>query len=105
MALSQRRSIDDIAYVRDLGLVKADSWEIANPLYQQITPRALTKDLFLINLPDILKAEETQQLILQKLHRLDLIIEDIEISNLVGKGRHEPRKMATIRVGLAYVRK
>lgn len=36
---------DDIQYVRDLGLVKVDSWEIANPIYQQIIPRALTQVL------------------------------------------------------------
>lgn len=36
---------DDIQYVRDLGLVKPDSWEIANPLYQQVIPRALTQVL------------------------------------------------------------
>lgn len=36
---------DDIQYVRDLGLVKTDSWEIANPIYQQIIPRALTQVL------------------------------------------------------------
>jgi hypothetical protein len=33
---------DDIQYVRDLGLVKENSWEIANPIYQQVIPRALT---------------------------------------------------------------
>lgn len=33
---------DDIEYVRDLGLVKENSWEIANPIYQQVIPRALT---------------------------------------------------------------
>ncbi len=33
---------DDLAYVRDLGLIKKDSWEIANPLYQQVIPRTLT---------------------------------------------------------------
>lgn len=36
---------DDIQYVRDLGLVKLDSWEIANPIYQQIIPRVLTQVL------------------------------------------------------------
>lgn len=36
---------DDIQYVRDLGLVKVDCWEIANPIYQQIIPRALTQVL------------------------------------------------------------
>ncbi len=33
---------DDIEYVRDLGLIKENSWEIANPIYQQVIPRALT---------------------------------------------------------------
>ncbi len=33
---------DDIQYVRDLGLIKENSWEIANPIYQQVIPRALT---------------------------------------------------------------
>ena len=33
---------DDLQYVRDLGLLKEDSWEIANPIYQQVIPRALT---------------------------------------------------------------
>ncbi len=33
---------DDIQYVRDLGLVKEYGWEIANPIYQQVIPRALT---------------------------------------------------------------
>jgi hypothetical protein len=33
---------DDIEYVRDLGLLKDQSWEIANPIYQQVIPRALT---------------------------------------------------------------
>ncbi len=33
---------DDIQYVRDLGLVRESSWEIANPIYQQVIPRALT---------------------------------------------------------------
>jgi hypothetical protein len=32
----------DIRYVRDLGLIKEDSWQIANPIYQQVIPRALT---------------------------------------------------------------
>ncbi len=32
---------NDIQYVRDLGLVKANSWELANPIYQQVIPRAL----------------------------------------------------------------
>ncbi len=33
---------EDIQYVRDLGLVKENSWDIANPIYQQVIPRALT---------------------------------------------------------------
>lgn len=33
---------DDLQYVRDLGLIAQDSWEIANPIYQQVVPRALT---------------------------------------------------------------
>lgn len=33
---------DNIEYVRDLGLLKEKSWEIANPIYQQIIPRELT---------------------------------------------------------------
>ena len=33
---------DDIEYVRDLGLLKEQSWEIANPIYKQVIPRALT---------------------------------------------------------------
>ncbi len=32
----------DIQYVRDLGLIKENNWEIANPIYQQVIPRALT---------------------------------------------------------------
>ncbi len=43
---------DDIQYVRDLGLVAVDSWEIANPIYQQIIPRALTQVL-----QELIKAE------------------------------------------------
>lgn len=34
--------LDDIRYVRDLGLIKQDSLDIANPIYQEIIPRALT---------------------------------------------------------------
>lgn len=33
---------NDIPYVRDLGLIKENGWEIANPIYQQVIPRALT---------------------------------------------------------------
>ena len=36
---------DDIAYVRDLGLIKEKGLEIANPIYQDIIPRALTSVL------------------------------------------------------------
>ena len=32
---------DDVQYVRDLGLVKKDGYDIANPIYQEIIPRAL----------------------------------------------------------------
>ena len=34
---------DDIQYVRDLGLIKPKSYEIANPIYQEVLPRALNK--------------------------------------------------------------
>ncbi len=33
---------DDVNYVRDLGLVAADSFLISNPIYQEIIPRELT---------------------------------------------------------------
>ncbi len=33
---------DDVEYVRDLGILKEEGWEIANPIYQQVIPRALT---------------------------------------------------------------
>jgi hypothetical protein len=33
---------DDLQYVRDLGLIKLDSLEIANPIYKEIIPRELT---------------------------------------------------------------
>lgn len=36
---------DDVQYVRDLGLVKRDEFKIANPIYQEIIPRALTSVL------------------------------------------------------------
>ncbi|MBA2369215.1 MAG: AAA-like domain-containing protein [Candidatus Protochlamydia sp.] len=35
-------SVDDVQYVRDLGLIKLDRMEIANPIYQEIIPRELT---------------------------------------------------------------
>lgn len=34
--------MDDIQYVRDLGLIKPDTLVIANPIYQEIIPRELT---------------------------------------------------------------
>ena len=34
---------DSVQYVRDLGLVKLDRMEIANPIYQQIIPRELSQ--------------------------------------------------------------
>lgn len=34
---------DDVLYCSDLGLIKKDKYEIANPIYQDIFPRALTK--------------------------------------------------------------
>jgi len=34
---------DDIQYVRDLGLIKPDNFDIANPIYQEIIPQALAK--------------------------------------------------------------
>lgn len=36
---------DDVLYCRDLGLIKKDKYEIANPIYQDIFPRALTASL------------------------------------------------------------
>lgn len=33
---------DDLQYVRDLGLIKQDKLEIANPIYREIIPRELT---------------------------------------------------------------
>jgi len=39
---AQNFSLDDLQYVRDLGLIKLDSLEIANPIYQEIIPRELT---------------------------------------------------------------
>ncbi len=34
---------DDVQYVRDLGLIKLNSYEIANPIYQEVIPRALVQ--------------------------------------------------------------
>jgi len=34
---------DDVQYVRDLGLIKQNTFEIANPIYQEIIPRALAQ--------------------------------------------------------------
>jgi hypothetical protein len=34
---------DDVQYVRDLGLIKQNTFEIANPIYQEIVPRALAQ--------------------------------------------------------------
>lgn len=34
--------VDGVQYVRDLGLIKQDRMEIANPIYQEIIPRELT---------------------------------------------------------------
>lgn len=34
--------LDDVRYVYDLGLIKKDGFEIANPIYKEIIPRALT---------------------------------------------------------------
>jgi len=36
---------DDVLYCTDLGLIKKDKYEIANPIYQDIFPRALTASL------------------------------------------------------------
>lgn len=33
---------DDVRYAADLGLIKENSYEIANPIYQEVFPRALT---------------------------------------------------------------
>jgi hypothetical protein len=33
---------DDIQYIRDLGLIRPDKFEIANPIYREIIPRELT---------------------------------------------------------------
>lgn len=35
-------NMDDLQYVRDLGLIKQNRMEIANPIYQEIIPRELT---------------------------------------------------------------
>ncbi len=34
--------LDDVRYVYDLGFIKKDGFEIANPIYKEIIPRALT---------------------------------------------------------------
>lgn len=34
--------LDDVRYVYDLGLIKKDGFEIANPIYKEIIPRTLT---------------------------------------------------------------
>ncbi len=34
---------DDVQYVRDLGLIKQNSFDMANPIYQEIIPRALAQ--------------------------------------------------------------
>ncbi|MCL5436293.1 MAG: AAA-like domain-containing protein [Candidatus Dependentiae bacterium] len=34
---------DDVLYCTDLGIIKRDRYEIANPIYQDVFPRALTK--------------------------------------------------------------
>ncbi|HSC25383.1 MAG TPA: AAA-like domain-containing protein [Candidatus Babeliales bacterium] len=34
---------DDVQYIRDLGLIKLHSFDIANPIYQEIIPRALAQ--------------------------------------------------------------
>lgn len=34
---------DDVQYVRDLGLIKLNDFDIANPIYQEIIPRALAQ--------------------------------------------------------------
>ncbi len=34
---------DDVQYIRDLGLLSQKGYQIANPIYQEIIPRALTK--------------------------------------------------------------
>ncbi len=34
---------DDVQYVRDLGLIKLNNFDIANPIYQEIIPRALAQ--------------------------------------------------------------
>lgn len=36
---------DDVRYVYDLGLIKKDGFEIANPIYKEIIPRTLTSVL------------------------------------------------------------
>ncbi len=38
-------NLDDIKYVRDLGLIKKNTFAIANPIYQEVIPRTLTSVL------------------------------------------------------------
>ena len=38
-------NLDDIKYVRDLGLIKKNMFAIANPIYQEVIPRVLTSVL------------------------------------------------------------
>ncbi len=38
-------SLYDVQYVRDLGLLALDSYKIANPIYQEVIPRALIKTM------------------------------------------------------------
>jgi type II secretory pathway predicted ATPase ExeA len=40
--IEQEYSIDDLSYVRDLGLIAKKGIEIANPIYQEVLPRALS---------------------------------------------------------------
>lgn len=36
---------DDVQYIRDLGILAYDSYKIANPIYQEVIPRALIKTM------------------------------------------------------------
>jgi len=36
---------DDVRYIRDLGLLKINSYEIANPIYEEVIPRILTRSI------------------------------------------------------------
>ncbi len=38
-------SMNDVQYIRDLGLIAQDSYKIANPIYQEVIPRALIKTM------------------------------------------------------------